>query len=122
MDGCIDRVIIGTPPCNRDTPEPHFIKKTSFLGTQISCNDHILCVTRSLTKPLIADVDPNEEDTLPFVINNYKKIMRDDIEITGQSLTSDLCGGIGIIALSRHVKVPNTLETRLNLLAQQLVP
>uniref|UniRef100_A0A1A9ZHJ1 V-type proton ATPase subunit E n=1 Tax=Glossina pallidipes TaxID=7398 RepID=A0A1A9ZHJ1_GLOPL len=71
-----------------------------------------------------ADVDLIKE-ILPSVINYYKDIIGDDIEIAvdrDNHLSSNLCGGIEIIALNGRVKVPNTLESRLDLIAQQLVP
>lgn len=71
-----------------------------------------------------ADVELVQE-VLPIAIDEYKEKMGQDVRITIDTdnyLSADTCGGIELIALNGRVKVPNTLESRLELISQQLVP
>jgi len=70
------------------------------------------------------DVDLVRE-ILPQVINQYKQQMERECQIQIDQenfLPPDTCGGVELIACNGRIKVPNTLESRLELIAQQLVP
>jgi len=41
---------------------------------------------------------------------------------TDAFLSADTCGGVELVALNGRIRVPNTLESRLELISQQLVP
>ncbi|XP_005178098.1 V-type proton ATPase subunit E-like [Musca domestica] len=65
-------------------------------------------------------------EVLPAAVEEYKKQMMNqgvsvDVD-TDNYLPADTCGGIELIALNGRIKVPNTLESRLELISQQLVP
>lgn len=71
-----------------------------------------------------ADV-PHVNDVLPTCIDQYKQNIGENVDIsidTNNYLPAETCGGIEIIALNGRIKVPNTLESRLELISQQLVP
>lgn len=64
-------------------------------------------------------------EVLPTAMDQYKRTIEQDIHIMIDQenfLPADACGGVELIALNGRVKVPNTLESRLELIAQQLVP
>ena len=64
-------------------------------------------------------------EVLPGCVDDYKRTIGQDVDInidTDNYLPADTCGGIELIALNGRVKVPNTLESRLELISQQLVP
>lgn len=64
-------------------------------------------------------------EVIPAAIDLYKEGMQKDCVIsvdTDNYLTPETCGGVELIALNGRVKVPNTLESRLELISQQLVP
>lgn len=71
-----------------------------------------------------ADVDIVNE-VLPIAIDQYKQSMDKEVNVhvdTDVYLPADTCGGIELYALNGRIKVPNTLESRLELISQQLVP
>ena len=74
----------------------------------------------------IRRVDENLiREILPDCVEQYKSNIGKDIVIsidTEHYLPETTCGGIEVIALNGRVKVPNTLESRLELICQQLVP
>jgi V-type H+-transporting ATPase subunit E len=62
---------------------------------------------------------------LPTAMDMYKRTIEQDVNIMIDQenfLQDDVCGGVELIALNGRVKVPNTLESRLELISQQLVP
>lgn len=64
-------------------------------------------------------------EILPACMEQYKSNIGKDVIIavdTDNFLPPDTCGGVELIALNGRVKVPNTLESRLELISQQLVP
>ncbi|XP_014097787.1 V-type proton ATPase subunit E [Bactrocera oleae] len=64
-------------------------------------------------------------EVLPATVAEYKQQIGKDVNVhidTDNHLSADTCGGIELIALNGRLKVPNTLESRLELIAQQLVP
>lgn len=64
-------------------------------------------------------------EVMPAAIDSYKETLKKDVAIeidTTCHLPADACGGIELIALNGRIKVPNTLESRLELIALQLVP
>lgn len=64
-------------------------------------------------------------ETLPVCEDQYKQSVGKDVSIkvdTENFLAADTCGGVELIGLNGRVKVPNTLESRLELISQQLVP
>jgi V-type H+-transporting ATPase subunit E len=65
------------------------------------------------------------QSVLPPAVQKYKQETGKDVEITldvESFLPADSCGGIELYALQGRIKVVNTLESRLELIAQQLVP
>lgn len=68
---------------------------------------------------------PIVESILPEIIDTYKRETGKDISLKVEpdnSLPADSCGGIELLALKGKIKINNTLESRLELIAQQLVP
>ncbi|TDG41489.1 hypothetical protein AWZ03_012086 [Drosophila navojoa] len=73
---------------------------------------------RQVDVPLVRDVIPTSAE-------QYKAAMKQDVEIVIDEkdfLPADTCGGVELFALNGRIKVPNTLESRLALISQQLVP
>lgn len=65
------------------------------------------------------------QDVLPAAVAEYKNQMGKDVVITLDTesyLPAATCGGIELSALNGRIRVPNTLESRLELIAQQLLP
>lgn len=65
------------------------------------------------------------QSLLPEVYEQYKANIGKDIKVnidTQNYLSPETCGGVELYALNGRVKVPNTLESRLELISQQLVP
>ena len=65
------------------------------------------------------------QGVLPRSVEGYKEQMGKDVVITLDTesfLPADTCGGIELSALNGRIRVPNTLESRLELIAQQLYP
>jgi len=65
------------------------------------------------------------EEVLPAVVEQYKANIGTSVKFsidTNNYLPEDTCGGVELIALNGRVSVPNTLESRLKLISQQLVP
>ncbi|CAK1593931.1 unnamed protein product [Parnassius mnemosyne] len=57
--------------------------------------------------------------------NDYKNKIKKDVQLKIDSenfLPADTCGGIELIAFKGRIKISNTLESRLELIAQQLLP
>lgn len=68
---------------------------------------------------------PVVESILNTVQDAYKQLTRKDVLIKidqDNFLSPDSCGGVDLYAGKGRIKVSNTLETRLELIAQQLVP
>ncbi|KAH8310439.1 hypothetical protein KR044_001354, partial [Drosophila immigrans] len=73
---------------------------------------------RQVDVPLVRDV-------LQTSVQQYKEHMNQDVELfvdEREFLAADTCGGVELLALNGRIKVPNTLESRLELISQQLVP
>ncbi|EDW83066.1 uncharacterized protein Dwil_GK22511 [Drosophila willistoni] len=73
---------------------------------------------REVDVPLVRDV-------LPQSVDQYKAGIKQNVELTideKEFLSADTCGGVELLALNGRIKVPNTLESRLDLISQQLVP
>lgn len=65
------------------------------------------------------------DEILPVVIGEYKKLSNKEINIkvdTDTYLQPDTSGGIELLAQKGKIKVTNTLESRLDLISQQLIP
>ncbi|CAH0677869.1 unnamed protein product [Spodoptera exigua] len=65
------------------------------------------------------------ESVLSKAQNDYKAQIKKDTVLkvdTDNWLSPDTCGGIELIALKGRIKICNTLESRLELIAQQLLP
>lgn len=65
------------------------------------------------------------QSILPQAAEEYKKAMNKDVVITlgtDSFLPDDACGGVELSALNGRIRVPNTLESRLELISQQLIP
>lgn len=74
--------------------------------------------SRQADQPLI-------EKLLPTAVQNYKAKTGKDINVVLDKetfLPADTCGGVELHALNGRIRVPNTLEARLELISQQLVP
>lgn len=72
---------------------------------------------------------PQDRELVKSILNNvqtkYKDITGKDIvlKIDDQShLSQETTGGIELLALRNKIKINNTLEARLELISQQLVP
>lgn len=80
--------------------------------------NHVTIRVRQVDLPLV-------ESLLDSVQNAYKQITKKDVTIKVDQdnfLPSDSCGGVDLFAAKGRIKVSNTLETRLELIAQQLIP
>ncbi|KAL1138779.1 hypothetical protein AAG570_008841 [Ranatra chinensis] len=74
--------------------------------------------TREIDQELVRDV-------LPAVITRYKEMTGKEISLRVDPenfLPNDTCGGVELLAHGGRIKINNTLESRLDLIAQQLVP
>lgn len=68
---------------------------------------------------------PLVESLIDTVQDAYKQITKKDVNVKidqDNYLAADSCGGVDLLAAKGRIKVSNTLETRLELIAQQLVP
>nr|ABM55510.1 putative vacuolar ATP synthase subunit E [Maconellicoccus hirsutus] len=64
-------------------------------------------------------------DILSAVTEEYKRISGKDVNLKVDSdtfLSAETCGGIDLLAQKGKIKINNTLESRLELIASQLVP
>ncbi|KAH8265336.1 hypothetical protein KR038_004315, partial [Drosophila bunnanda] len=73
---------------------------------------------REVDVPLVRDVLPNAAESYKAQINQNVDLVIDEKDF----LSADTCGGVELLALNGRIKVPNTLESRLELISQQLVP
>ncbi|RZF33553.1 hypothetical protein LSTR_LSTR008199 [Laodelphax striatellus] len=65
------------------------------------------------------------EGILGLCADQYTKLTTKEVSIRVDQetfLPAELCGGVEVFARSGRIKVPNTLESRLELISQQLVP
>jgi len=65
------------------------------------------------------------KDVLEKCKQDYKKITNKDVKIivdTENFLPSDLSGGVELVAQRGKIRVPNTLESRLDMISQQMLP
>ncbi|XP_041983192.1 V-type proton ATPase subunit E [Aricia agestis] len=65
------------------------------------------------------------ESLLSQAQNDYKAKIKKDVQLkidTENFLSPDTCGGIELVAARGRIKINNTLESRLELIAQQLLP
>lgn len=65
------------------------------------------------------------EGLLPAITNEYKDRIKRDTSLkidTDTFLPKETCGGVELIAQRGRIKIVNTLESRLELIAQQLLP
>jgi V-type H+-transporting ATPase subunit E len=74
----------------------------------------------------VREVDQSTvEGLLQGVTNKYKDLTGKDVNVkvdTESFLAPDVTGGIELQAQKGRIKISNTLEARLDLIAQQLVP
>lgn len=62
---------------------------------------------------------------LPNCVSQYKEKIKKDVTLKidkDNCLPADTCGGIELQAQRDRIKISNTLESRLELIAQQLLP
>lgn len=65
------------------------------------------------------------ESILPAVVEQYTKTSGSEINIKVDQesfLPVECCGGVDLLAHRGRIKISNSLEARLDLIAQQLVP
>merc|ERR1711983_467101 len=65
------------------------------------------------------------ESVIPASVAEYKAKVNKDCQVkvdTDNWLPSDCTGGIEILAFKGKIKVDNTLEARLNMISQQILP
>lgn len=65
------------------------------------------------------------ESVIPSIVEQYKEMSGKDVSVkvdTETYLPVDTCGGVELVAQRGRIKISNTLESRLDLIAQQLVP
>jgi len=68
---------------------------------------------------------PIVESILSSCIETYKQLTKKDVIVKidpENFLPAESCGGVELFALKGRIKINNTLESRLELIAQQLVP
>ncbi|XP_054270924.1 V-type proton ATPase subunit E-like [Macrosteles quadrilineatus] len=71
-----------------------------------------------------ADI-PLAESIVPAIAEEFSKVSGQEINLKVDSesfLPQDSCGGVELLAQRGKIKISNTLEARLDLIAQQLVP
>lgn len=59
------------------------------------------------------------------VVKEYKDICKKDITLTLDTenfLAPEICGGVEFLAQKNTIKISNTLESRLELISQKLLP
>lgn len=75
---------------------------------------------------LVREIDVSVvEGLLDEVAADYKAVSNKDVILkldTDNFLAPQTCGGIELLAQKNKIKICNTLESRLELIAQQLVP
>ncbi|XP_049884834.1 V-type proton ATPase subunit E [Pectinophora gossypiella] len=65
------------------------------------------------------------ESIIPKAASEYKSKIQKDVQLKVDQenfLAADTCGGVELIAAKGRIKISNTLESRLELIAQQLLP
>lgn len=65
------------------------------------------------------------ESVIPSIADQYKEMSGKDVIVKVDKetfLPVDTCGGIELVAQRGRIKISNTLEARLDLIAQQLIP
>lgn len=65
------------------------------------------------------------QSLLPAAVAQYKSQTGKDVVVTLDTdnfLAADSPGGVELVALNGRIRVPNTLESRLELISQQLIP
>lgn len=65
------------------------------------------------------------ESIIPSITEEYTSVSGNEINIkvdTELFLPQECCGGVDLLAQRGRIKIANTLEARLDLIAQQLVP
>ncbi|OXU28978.1 V-type proton ATPase subunit E [Nasonia vitripennis] len=65
------------------------------------------------------------ESLMPAIQQEYKNVAKKEVHLkmdTDNFLPPDSCGGVELLAAKGRIKIVNTLENRLELIAQQLVP
>jgi V-type H+-transporting ATPase subunit E len=70
-----------------------------------------------------ADV-PLVQEVLPRCTQTYKDTIKKDIKISidSENLPADMAGGVELLAQRGKIKVVNTLESRLEMMSQQMLP
>lgn len=103
----------------RDTPRYTQIMKTLVMQA----------LYQFFENPVVLRVRPQDtaivESLLPEITAEYKAATGRDIVLrvdTDTHLPADTCGGVELYAIRGKIKITNTLEARLELIAQQLVP
>ncbi|XP_076164574.1 V-type proton ATPase subunit Vha26 [Ptiloglossa arizonensis] len=79
---------------------------------------HVIVRVREIDLHLVESLLDDVQDT-------YKQATKKDVTVKidqDNFLPSDSCGGVDLYAGKGRIKVSNTLETRLELIAQQLIP
>uniref|UniRef100_A0A1B0DBL4 V-type proton ATPase subunit E n=2 Tax=Phlebotomus papatasi TaxID=29031 RepID=A0A1B0DBL4_PHLPP len=79
---------------------------------------NVLVKTRQVDQNIVQSV-------LPRSVEEYKDQIGKDVVVTLDTenyLPADACGGIELSALNGRIRVPNTLESRLELISAQLLP
>ncbi|KAL7640925.1 UNVERIFIED_CONTAM: hypothetical protein RMT77_008062 [Armadillidium vulgare] len=65
------------------------------------------------------------EDALPSAVHQYQSLAKKDVTVivdTENWLPAEICGGIELTAQNSRIKITNTLEARLEMLAHQMLP
>lgn len=103
----------------RDTAKYKEILKLLIVqGLYQLTESHVTVRVRQVDVPLV-------ESIFEAVQNTYSQVTRKDVTLKidqDNYLPPDSCGGVDLIAGRGRIKVSNTLETRLELIAQQLIP
>jgi len=65
------------------------------------------------------------QEVFPLAVNSFKQATKRDSKVTidtSNFLSPDLAGGVELVTPSGKIKVENTLESRLELICQQMLP
>lgn len=103
----------------QDVPQYREIMKLLIVqGLCQLTESHVTIRVRQVDLPLVESIIESVQDT-------YKQVTRKEVAIKidqDNFLPPDSCGGVDLFAAKGRIKVSNALETRLELIAQQLVP
>ncbi|KAJ8682711.1 hypothetical protein QAD02_018503 [Eretmocerus hayati] len=99
-------------------------KYTEIVKLLITQGIYQLTETNVVIRARQAD-HPLIESLIPGIQQEYKNVVKKDINLKLDQenfLAADSCGGVELLAARGRIKITNTLENRLELIAQKLIP